>query len=439
MAVYRKPPGQIARPAMHRTRAWPSRAPGAVPHWPMTQPLLQAADLRGARLTSDAVAGLASLVEAMHARIASPRRVPGRADAAPAERTRGITGLLSGSVRGVTHLVGGTAEALLGWLAPVLAAADPRQPPRPEREAVVAALNGVLGDHLAATDNPLAITMAFRRSGHPLPLERYALRSCLAGLTPRVAVLLHGLCMNDLLWQRSGHDHGEALARECGYTPVYLYYNSGLSVSTNGRILAALMERLYDAWPMPIERLGMIGHGMGGLVARSAIHHGALMLRNSLRWPSRVNDLICLGTPHQGAPLERAGHGVDLLLGDMPYAAPLARLGNVCSAGINDLRLGNIVSAPASQLGTHSVTPVGLPEQTRCHAIAASLGAVDGSLKGRMLGDGLVPVASALGQHANPDRRLEFAPDRQAVVFAAGHLDLLSSAEVYGRVRDWLR
>ena len=117
----------------------------------------------------------------------------------------------------------------------------------------------------------------------------------------------------------------------------------------------------------------------------------------------------------------------------------MTRLGNVCSAGINDLRWGNIVSAPASQLGAHSVLPVPLPEQTRCHAIAASLGPVDGSLKGRMLGDGLVPIASALGQHANPERRIEFAPDRQAVVFAAGHLDLLSSAEVYGRVRDWLR
>ena len=215
----------------------------------MTQPLLQAADLRGAaRLTTDAVAGLASLVEAMHARIASPPRLSIFDEgAAEDERTHGVTGLVYKTVRGVTHLVGGSTEALLGWLAPALAAPDPRRPPCPEREAVVAALNGVLGDHLAATDNPLAVTMALRRSGRPLPLERLALRTTLTDATPNVLVLLHGLCMNDLQWQRAGHDHGDALARDLGYTPLYLHYNSGLSISTNGRILAELMERLYDA------------------------------------------------------------------------------------------------------------------------------------------------------------------------------------------------
>ena len=107
----------------------------------MTQPLLQAADLRGAaRLTTDAVAGLAGLVEAMHARIASLPRLPGFGEGVQAgERTRGITGFVYKTVRGVTHLVGGSTEALLGWLAPALVAADPDQPPRPEREAIVAA------------------------------------------------------------------------------------------------------------------------------------------------------------------------------------------------------------------------------------------------------------------------------------------------------------
>jgi pimeloyl-ACP methyl ester carboxylesterase len=406
----------------------------------VTQPLLQAADLRGAaRLTTDAVAGLTSLVEAMHARIASPPRVPGFGAAAPDdERTRGLTGLVYSTVRGVTRVVGGSAEALLGWLAPALASPDERQPPRAEREAVVAALNGVLGDHLAATDNPLAITMAFRQAGRPMTLERMALRSRLPGATPKLLVLLHGLCMNDLQWQRAGHDHGDALTRELGYTPVYLHYNSGLSVSTNGRILAQLMERLYDAWPVPIERLVMMGHSMGGLVARSAIQHGALLQRGGLRWPSRVDDLVCLGTPHQGAPLERAGHGVDVFLSAAPYAAPLARLGKVRSAGINDLRHGNIVSGPSGDDGTHRSAQVSLPEKTRCFAIAASMGPATGNLKAKLLGDGLVPVASALGQHHEPHRHLAFAADRQAVVHDTGHLDLLSSGEVVGLLRQWL-
>ncbi|HEY6512451.1 MAG TPA: alpha/beta hydrolase [Burkholderiaceae bacterium] len=405
----------------------------------MTQPLLQAADLRGAaRLTTDAVAGLTSLVEAMHARIASLPHLAGAGAPVPDERTRGLTGLVYESVRGVTRVVGGSAEALLGWLGPALAGSDPRQPPHAEREAVMAALNGVLGDHLAATDNPLAITMAFRQAGRALLLERFAMRSRLPHATSKPLVLLHGLCMNDLQWQRAGHDHGEALARELGYTPIYLHYNSGLSVSTNGRILAQLMERLFDGWPVPIERLAMVGHSMGGLVARSALHHATLIQRGGLRWPTRVDDLVCLGTPHQGAPLERAGHGVDLLLSAAPYAAPLARLGKLRSAGINDLRWGNIVSGPADDTGAQQSPPVSLPAAPRCYAIAASLGPAAGGLKAQLLGDGLVPVASALGRHDEPDRRLAFAAERQAVVHETSHLDMLASAQVFGLLRQWL-
>jgi pimeloyl-ACP methyl ester carboxylesterase len=406
-------------------------------HSHMTQPLLQAADLRGAaRLTADAVEGLTSLVEAMHARIASLPHFPGRD--ALGERTRGLTGLVYETVRGVTRVAGGSAEALLGWLGPALATTDAREAPHAEREAIVAALNGVLGDHLAATDNPLAIPMAFRHAGQTLVLERFAMRSYLRAATPRPLVLLHGLCMNHLQWQRAGHDHGEALARELGYTPIYLHYNSGLSVSTNGRILAQLMEHLFDAWPVPIERLAMLGHSMGGLVARSALHHGALIQRGGLRWPARVSDLVCLGTPHQGAPLERAGHGVDVLLSAAPYAAPLARLGKLRSAGINDLRLGNIVSGRAGDADSQQCEQVSLPTTARCFAVAASLGPATGSLKSKLLGDGLVPVASALGQHDEPDRRLAFAADRQAVVHDTGHLDLLASAEVFALLRQWL-
>ncbi|MBE7416630.1 MAG: alpha/beta hydrolase [Ideonella sp.] len=405
----------------------------------MTQPLLQAADLRGAaRLTIEAVAGLTSLVEAMHARIASLPRLPGHPAPTPDEHTRGLTGLVYETVRGVTRVVGGSAEALLGWLGPTLTLPDPGQPPRAEREAVLAALNGVLGDHLAATDNPLAITMAFRHAGRALEVERIAMRSRLPAATPRLLVLLHGLCMNDLQWQRAGHDHGEALARELGYTPIYLHYNSGLSVSTNGRILVQLMERLYDAWPVPIERLTMLGHSMGGLVARSAIYHASLVQRVGLRWPTRVNDLVCLGTPHQGAPLERAGHGLDLLLGAAPYAAPLARVGQLRSAGINDLRWGNILSGRPGDADTQHGAPVRLPSPTRCFAIAGDLGPATGSVKGKLLGDGLVPVASALGKHPDPERRLAFGAEAQAVVHGTDHLDLLSSAEVFGLLRRWL-
>src|SRR4029450_6162486 len=89
-----------------------------------------------------------------------------------------------------------------------------------EREAVLAALNGVLGDHLQHSANPLAIPTRFRREGLALDLKRDTLAASIPGATRKVLVLAHGLCMNDLLWRRKGHDHGAALAVDAGFTPV---------------------------------------------------------------------------------------------------------------------------------------------------------------------------------------------------------------------------
>ena len=275
---------------------------------------LRASDLRGAvRIATDATAGLTDLVEAMHERIA---RVPGLSAPTPDGRTRGITGLVYTTIRGATHVVGGSIDALLGLLTPALSVDDTNV----QREAVVAALNGVLGDYLEATANPLATPMALRHGGRPLALETASLTASLPDAGGRLLVLLHGLCMSDLQWLRAGHDHGAALVRDLGFTPVYLHYNSGLHISINGRALAQQLERLLDQWPHPVERLVVLGHSMGGLLARSALHYAAVA---GHRWPGRLDDLVFLGTPHHGAPLERAGHWVDILLDATPYACLL--------------------------------------------------------------------------------------------------------------------
>jgi hypothetical protein len=397
---------------------------------------LRRPDLRGAaRLVTDATTGLTDLVEALHARIG---RVPGLG-APPADgRTGGVSGVVYRSIRGATRLVGGSIDALLGLLEPALAADD--MAAGAEREAVVAALNGVLGDYLAATANPLATPLASRRGGRPLVLEREALAAALPQGGGRLLVLIHGLCMNDLQWRRDGHDHGADLAQALGWTPVYLHYNSGLHISINGRQLARELERLVDQWPRPLERLALLGHSMGGLVARSAVHQAT---EAGLRWPARLDDMVCLGTPHHGAPLERAGHWIDQLLGAAPYAAPFARLGRLRSAGITDLRHGLLldedwVGRDRFARGAAPSHPVPLPAGARCGAIAASLGRSDGDLKARLLGDGLVPLDSALGRHPDPARALAFAAERQWVCHGTGHLGLLSSAEVAARLRQWL-
>jgi len=399
----------------------------------------QARALRGAaRLATDATAGLTDLVEAVHARIAGLPGPPASADGRPR-----VAGLVYKTVRGVTRAVGGSVDTLLGVLAPALAArpGEPAALPPAEREAVLAALNGVLGDHLAKTAHPLAIRMALRHGGRALPLHREALAAALPDAGGKPLVLIHGLCMNDLQWRRSnGHDHGAALAAALGFTPVYLHYDSGLHVSTNGRALAGKLEQLLDQWPRPVARFAIVAHGMGGLVARSALHYGRAAGRS---WPDRLDDLACLGTPHHGAPLEHAGQGLGLLLAATPCAGPFARLARLRSAGIADLRHGNLVDEDWSggdrvEGAADRRHAVPLPAGPRCLAAAGTV-AQEGDPKAGPPGDGLVPVASALGKHRLARRTLRFAPQHQRVFKGTDHLQLLSSAPVFEQLRDWLQ
>lgn len=377
-------------------------------------------DLRGvSRLAIGAVTGVTDVVEAMHSTIAGVAPPLGKARGT---RTRGITGIVYRSVRGVTKVVGAGLETALDLAAPLLGPA----PTHPARENFQAALNGVFGDHLAATGNPLAIPMQWRRQGQALPLAADPLARALPEASPRLLLMIHGLCMTDHQWQRGEHEHGEKLAAEFGLSPVYLRYNSGRRVAENGRELAGLLEKLLAAWPVPVESLTVLGHSMGGLVARSAVD---VAESDGLAWRSRLRTMAFLGTPHHGAPLERAGHLADRLLTLSPYSAPIARIGGARSAGIQDLRHGHV--RPAGPRGERQ--PVPLPREVRTHAIAATATVSESAT--RLRGDGLVPVASALGQH--PDRRhgLDLPEDRQHIVRGCNHFALLDDPRVYQCLR----
>ena len=393
---------------------------------------LQPSDLRGlGRLALDATLGVTNLVEALHHSIARAAPPIGKAGSG---RTRGITGLVYASVRGITGFVGLGVDAGLARLGSALG----EKASSAQRDAMVAALGGVLGDYLAQTENPLAIPMRLRRGGRPLVIERAALAAAIPGATPRIAVLLHGLCMNDRQWNREGHDHGALLAREAGCTPVYLHYNSGLHVSTNGRAFAAMLESLVGAWPVPPRSLVLVGHSMGGLVARSAVHYAGVA---GHRWPGMLEAMFFLGTPHLGAPLERGGNWVNLLLGASPYTAPFARLARIRSAGITDLRHGALLDEDwnGQDRFAHRPEPgdgLALPEGVRAYALAATIAAsADGA---RVPGDGLVPLASALGRDRKKARHLGIPKSRQWIGTRTGHLDLLSSREAGDRMVRWL-
>ena len=282
-------------------------------------PKTSGSHLRGmSRLAFDAVFGLTGLVEAMHGNITDLRIPFSRASG----RTRGITRLVYNSIRGITRLTGAGVDAALGAFDPLLAG----EPSTPGFEAARAALNGVLGDHLAETANSLSIPMRLRHNGRPLRLKKECLAEALVPLTGRVAVLVHGLCMSDLQWKRDGHDHGAALGRDLSYTPVYLHYNSGLHISTNGLSFADLLEALVKEWPAPVEDLVVIGHSMGGLVARSACYYGDAQGHG---WPVRLRKLIFLGSPHHGAPMERGGQWLHRALHISRYTVAFARLARI--------------------------------------------------------------------------------------------------------------
>jgi pimeloyl-ACP methyl ester carboxylesterase len=389
-------------------------------------PDLHPADLVGlGRLATDAVAGMTDVVEAVH------RQVAFRPGGLRPGWTTDITSLAYDSIRQVTFLVGRGLSSFTLLPSPATSSL--------ERQAITAALNGVLGDYLAETGNPLAIRMSLRSHGRSLEIERNALRTALQP-TGKVLLLVHGLCLNDLQWLRKRHDHGAALARELGYTPVYLRYNTGLHVSENGRLLAALIEALLEQWPEPVQELAIIGHSMGGLVSRSACHHAETA---GQRWPRHLRKLVFLGTPHHGAPLERLGNWVNTSLEISPYTAPLARLGRIRSAGITDMRHGNLLEkdwkghdrfSPAKDFRT----PLPLPAGVHCYAIAATARRANENPSLDLLGDGLVPVNSALGRHHNAEMTLAFPASHQRIGYGIDHWDLLGDPAVYDQIRRWL-
>jgi pimeloyl-ACP methyl ester carboxylesterase len=393
---------------------------------------LTASDLHGVqRLVLDAVEGLTDLVEAVHLQFI------GAPDDAPNCNVTGlVTGLAYRSVRQITGCVAVVLEGLLGLWRPMLG----EQGSSPERDAVLAALNGILGDHLEQSGNPLAIGMCLRSHGQALPLTPLALAAALPQAGPRLLILVHGLCRSDLQWTRRNHDHGAALAHDLGYTVLYLHYNSGRHVSANGREFAALIDALVKLWPVPLERLALIGHSMGGLLIRSACHYGEQAGHD---WLRHLRKIVFLGTPHHGAPLERGGHWLSGVIGKSPYMAPLVRLTRVRSAGITDLRYGNLVDEDWAGRDRfdhpHDMRrSVPLPRGVHCYTMAATTGHRMGDFSDRLLGDGLVPLSSALGQHEVAALNLTFPKSRQAIVYEMHHLDLLSRPEVYQKLRRWL-
>lgn len=391
-------------------------------------------DLHGlARLATHATSEATAVVEAMHAGIAWPAVFGGDTGTG---RAGGISGLIYAGVRGVTGLL----SSGLDFASPLLLKGVVEPASTPERDTWLSVLCGVIGDHLAETDNPLAIATEFRTNGQTLPLESEAMAAVLGQHTSKIVVLAHGLCGHERQWKGRSADYPEMLESEFGFTPVFLRYNSGRHVSENGRDLAALLEELVANWPVPVEELVLVGHSMGGLVARSAMHFGS---ESEHDWVSLLTKIAFLGTPHHGAPLERGGLWIQQVLGSLPFAAPLAALPRLRSAGITDLRHGNVLDEDWQgqdrfESAKDSRRVLALPESVKAIAVAATTRRQVGRVRHRLVGDGLVPIPSALGLHDDPTRQLLRDPKAMSVVPGIHHMELLGNKAVLELLKSWM-
>lgn len=310
-------------------------------------------------------------------------------------------------------------------------------PPQTPRAALAqSALNGLLGDLLEERGSELAIELALRHRGAVLPPERDALQAALGGaVTPDVVVFVHGLGETEHAWALGGRTtYAEVLAAH-GWTPLHVRYNTGRHLSDNGRDLALLLCRLQMAWPVRIGRIALVGHSMGGLVARAAGHCGETLGHG---WVRRTTHLVTLGTPHLGAPLEQLVHLAGHALAATPEARPIAQILRLRSVGIKDLRHGGIseedwrdldADALRAKERTH-VAP--LPGARHC-VVAATLGTSPTGAFATWGGDGLVGHGSAVAEGL-----LELEADDLVHLPRVNHLQLLNHPDVHVLLRRWL-
>ena len=309
----------------------------------------------------------------------------------------------------------------------------------PYGSAVIAAIAGLRGDALEEEGSPLAHPMAVRVAGEPVELEPEAIASAFPAATRRIVIFVHGLMTTEFSWALGGRERfGDRLAREIGCTPVYVRYNSGRHISENGRSLSELMEQLLAAWPVDVDEIALVGHSMGGLVARSACCHAA---EADADWARLIKHSVSLGTPHMGAPLEQAVHMLSAGLARLPETRPFANFLRRRSGGIRDLRRGSLVDEdwrdqdPDALRGAACAEIPLLEGATHCF-VSATITRSDRHPVGRLIGDTLVLKPSASGRSRT--RRIPFEDEYGMHLGKASHFALLYHPAVYEKLRAWL-
>ncbi|MFW2381310.1 MAG: lipase family alpha/beta hydrolase, partial [Acidimicrobiales bacterium] len=360
--------------------------------------------------------------------------------------TRSVYGIVAGA-HAVVPRVGAAAAIQRAQRAEGGTSEQPWTP-RSRSARVLGALNGLKGDHVASRYPELGFPMTVRNhiEGGDATLTDEGLAAAYPQPSNKVAVFVHGLCETDRSWWDGAIRHhgepsvsyGSLLEADLGFTPVYLRYNSGLPIADNGRSLAALLDKVVDAWPVPVQDVVLIGHSLGGLVIRSASHSADLENR---RWVRFVRHVICVGTPHLGAPLERGVNRLVPLLARIPETQPLASFLHERAAGVKDLGDGVFTTDeyhgddPDEYLAHRRTEVPFLTNATYCF-VGATVTRDRHHPIGHLVGDLLVRYPSASG--SDEHRNIPFELEHGAHVGGVNHFDLLNHPTVYRHLRRWL-
>lgn len=287
-----------------------------------------------------------------------------------------------------------------------------------------AILNGFLGDWLEARNNPLAVPMEFFQGSSPI--DAAAPEVGAAGST--LCLSIHGLMELETVWNlpgRAGAHYGSLLAEErCHITPLTLRYNSGRPIYRNGEEFADRLETLVSHWPVPVERIILIGHSMGGLLIRSACHHGQ---RRGHRWVEQLSDCVYIGSPHDGSWLAKGAKASADLMNQAPrdYLRVVGEVIDLRSEGIRNLSRGDVVKRseeePPLLPGPRHYVVCGLLARARQHPVNA------------LFGDALVHESSARGH----ERR---GWSLSGIVSFPGidHIRLAHHPDVAAQLKEWL-
>ncbi len=336
-------------------------------------------------------------------------------------------------------------------------------------------LNGIIGDYLAKENNPLAIEMAFYHYNHPLILNENLAHQLMFSsgkpLTNKIIVLIHGLTNLETIWdfkadlnthqdiQNKNHqqtpskqvndansitsgnidfdNYGLRLQRDFDYTPLFLRYNTGLSIKENGKNLSDLLTQFIKFYPIPVDELVLMGFSMGGLLSRSAQKFAC---DNNLYWLEKLTNCYYIGTPHEGSPVEKISYITSSIVKSVPltYVNQWADWIDLRSQGIKDLKDG-LLDLNDTSSSSENNEPDPYKQSVKCgsfvehaqhHFISGGLSKSKNSVTNKLIGDTLVRHSSAHPMSA-PDNA------KNSHFEGISHVPLAHSNRVYQQIKQW--